>query len=237
MARTALHPPLVPARYQPATFLAVRAWRGRGARARMRRSLSELLDELVPWVAVEVVRRVDLTDLVTRYVDLNGVVAAVDVDAVAARLDVDAVVRRADLNTAAGLLDVDVVVGRVDIDAVLDRMDLTGVVLERVDLDALVAAVLERVDLVGLAREVIDAIDLPEIIRESTGSMASDTVRDLRMQGIAADEAVSRAVDRLRLRRGRRAPAEPDRGIPEQAAPAPPPVDPGPPTPPALDGR
>jgi hypothetical protein len=31
--------------------------------------------------------------------------------------------------------------------------------------------------------------------------MASDTVRSARMQGIAADEAVGRAVDRLRLRK------------------------------------
>jgi hypothetical protein len=35
--------------------------------------------------------------------------------------------------------------------------------------------------------------------------MASDTVRGVRMQGINADEAVGRAVDRLLLRRGRRA--------------------------------
>jgi hypothetical protein len=38
--------------------------------------------------------------------------------------------------------------------------------------------------------------------------MASDTVQGARMQSIAADEAVGRAVDRLLLRR-RHVPAEP----------------------------
>jgi hypothetical protein len=39
--------------------------------------------------------------------------------------------------------------------------------------------------------------------------MASDTVRGARMQGIHADEAVSRAVDRILLRRNRRHPGAP----------------------------
>ena len=48
---------------------------------------------------------------------------------------------------------------------------------------------------------MIDGVDLPELIRESTGSMASQTVRSARMQGIHADEAIERAMDRLLLRR------------------------------------
>ena len=67
----------------------------------------------------------------------------------------------------------------------LDRLDLTALVRERVDLDALVAgvdidAIISRIDLGGLAEEVIAEIDLPEIIRESTGSVASDTIRGVR---------------------------------------------------------
>jgi hypothetical protein len=82
-------------------------------------------------------------------------------------------------------------------------------VRERVDLDAVVAgvdidAVISRIDLAGLAEEVIAEIDLPEIIRESTGSVASDTIRGVRMQGISGDEALTRAVHRLRLRRHRK---------------------------------
>jgi hypothetical protein len=67
-----------------------------------------------------------------------------------------------------------------------------------------VDAALAQVDLIALANEVIDGVDLPEIIRESTGSMASDTVRGARMQGIEADQAVARAMDRLLLRHTRR---------------------------------
>lgn len=184
-----------------------RAWRELIA-ARVSRSL----DQLVPEVVRRLAARAELTGVVHDYLDLDRLVADVDVEAVVARVDLDRVVARVDLDAAVRELDVDAVVDRVDLDAVaqrldieaiLDRMDLTAVVLRRVDLEALVTAVLARVDLIGLAQEVIDGVDLPELIRESTGSMASDGVREVRMHGIAADEAVGRAVDRLLLRRGR----------------------------------
>jgi hypothetical protein len=63
--------------------------------------------------------------------------------------------------------------------------------------------VLDELDLAAVVDEVLDEIDLPDIIRESTGTMASDTVRNVRMQGVSADEAVTRIVDRLLLRRSR----------------------------------
>ena len=111
---------------------------------------------------------------------------------------------------------------------VRERVDLDGLVAA-VDLDAAAArididAVLARIDLVGIAEDVIDQLDLPEIIRDSTGSMASDTLREVRMQGISGDEAVTRAIDRLRLRRSRRptpdavAGPSPD-GLPRQPDP------------------
>jgi predicted RNase H-like nuclease len=90
-------------------------------------------------------------------------------------------------------------VARIDIDAIVSRVDIDAIV--------------RRLDLVGLAEEVVNGIDLPEIIRESTGSMASDVVRDARMQSIDADAAIARIVDRiLRRRRARRtdAPGEPE---------------------------
>jgi 2,4-dienoyl-CoA reductase-like NADH-dependent reductase (Old Yellow Enzyme family) len=105
-----------------------------------------------------------------------------DIDAVIARLDLTEIVKRqVDVNEVAALVDLDAAATRLDIDAVVDRIDL-----------------------VGLAREVIAAIDLPEIIRESTGSMASETWRGVRMQGISGDDALARVVDRMRLHRGRR---------------------------------
>jgi hypothetical protein len=190
---------------------------GAARRADLAARLSRELDAVVPWAVDQALGRLSLTAVVLEHVDLDAVVAGVDVDAVVDRVDLTAVVlQRVDLEAlVTAVLDrVDltaVVLQRVDLEAlvtaVLDRVDLTAVVLQRVDLDALVPAVIARVDLIGLAEEVIDGVDLPEIIRESTGSMASDAVRGARMQGIAADEAVGRAVDRLLLRRKSRHPA------------------------------
>jgi hypothetical protein len=176
VAQTMLRPPGLPVRWQPAHVISALAQRGAAREAALRGELSRLLDLLVPAVAEEVLRRVDV----------DRIVAAVDLDAAAARLDTDAVARR------------------VDLDAIIERLDLTEIVLQRVNLDVLVPAVIDRIDLAALAEEVIDEIDLPEIIRESTGSMASETVEGVRMQSIAADEAVGRVVDRLLLRRSRR---------------------------------
>jgi hypothetical protein len=240
VARIALHPPLLSERFQPWRWLDSMAQEGAGHRAMVAGTLSRWSDVVVPALVEELLRRVNLTDLLLQYVDLDAVVSAVDLDAAAGRLDVEAVVHRVDLDKVVGRVDVDAIVDRVDVesvvnrvdvdavvnrvdldaavtridldaaarqldlDGVLDRMDLTSLVLQRVDLDVLIQAVLDRIDLLELAEKVIDGVDLPEIIRESTGSMASDTVRGVRMQGIVADEAVGRAVDRLLLRRRRR---------------------------------
>lgn len=141
------------------------------------------VDVLLPFLVNAAVRR---------YVDLDGLVATVDLDAVAGRLDVEAVIARVDL---------DAVAERIDVEAILDRLDLTGTVLTRVDMKLVIDHVLAQMDLPVLVEGVLDEIDLPEIIRDSTGTMASETVRGMRMQGVNADEAVTRVVDRLLLRR------------------------------------
>lgn len=232
----ALRPPLLSERFQPGHWLDEVAQEGAQQRASVRRATSRWLDLLIPALLHEVLARAGLTELLLQYVDLEKVVAAVDLDAAAAQLDVEAVVRRVDLEEVVSRVDVDAVVNRVDVDAVarrldvdgvLDRMNLTSLVLQRVDLDVLVQAVLDRVDLIRLADEVIDGVDLPGIIRESTGSMASDTVSGVRMQGINADEAVGRVADRFLRRRGRRstgapiAPTSPEQGlvVPSQRTP------------------
>jgi hypothetical protein len=195
-----LRPRWAPDRLQPGRWLDAVGREGEARMGALRAELSRRLDALVPLVLDEVLRRADLTDVVLRYLDLDRAVSAVDLDAAAARLDVSAVIDRVDLTA--------VVLEQVDLDAlipaVLDRVDLTAVVLRRVDLDALISAVLDRIDLIPLAEQVIEGVDLPEIIRESTGTMASDTVQGVRMQGINADEAVGRVVDRLLLRRAHR---------------------------------
>jgi hypothetical protein len=93
----------------------------------------------------------------------------------------------------------------VDLDELLDRLlpALSTQLLRHVDLTEMVK---QNVDVVTLAEDLIAEIDLPTIIRESTGAVASDTVVGVRMQGISADEAVGRAMDRLRSRFARRTP-------------------------------
>ena len=98
-------------------------------------------------------------------------------------------------------------VSRLDVDAV------AAAALEKIDLTEIV---LQQVDLVRVVEYVVQAIDLPEIIRESTGTVASETVRGLRMQGVDADVAVARIADRLLHRRRRKTGGQP---IPPQAEP------------------
>jgi len=83
------------------------------------------------------------------------------------------------------------------LDLVLRHVDLTRIVVEHVDLEAIV----HRVDMATMATDIIATLDLPEIIRESTSAVSSETVRQVRMRGISADEAVGRAAHRLRPRR------------------------------------
>jgi hypothetical protein len=87
----------------------------------------------------------------------------------------------------------------VDLDAIAARIDLDAIAA-RIDLNAIVASL----DLAGLTEQVIDEVDLGEIIRESSGSMATETVDALRVQGMRGDQLVSRLVDRVLLRKGER---------------------------------
>ena len=93
----------------------------------------------------------------------------------------------------------DLVVRRVDLDQVARSLDVQAVG-DRLDLDALAA----RLDLIGLAEQVIVGIDLPQLIRDSTGSVASEGIAGVRLQGMEADQAVGHLVDRLLRRRPRR---------------------------------
>ena len=209
VVRVALRPPLVPVAWQPGTWLAAVSRHGAEQRVLAEDAVARLLDLLVPVVAVEVLRRLDLTTVVKQYVDLDAIVAGVDLDAVASRLDVLAVVERLDLTALVQQrVDLNAIVAGVDLDAIASRLDVDAVAA-RLDVDA----VIDRLDLAAIAEEVIAAVDLPAIIRESTGSMASETVRGARMQGIAADEAVGRVVDRLLLRRGHRRTQAPDGSV------------------------
>jgi hypothetical protein len=187
VTRLLWHPPLVPARFHPATVVADLARNGSVDREELGRQVEALLDVWAPAIIAMVVERLDLTRLVEDNVDLDQIVSTVDLDAAVALVDLDAAVER---------VDVAAVVRRVDLDAIVATVDLDAAVA-RVDLDA----VIDRIDVIGIVEEVLDVIDLPAIIRDSTGSMASETVRGARMTSITADDAISRAVDRALFRR------------------------------------
>ena len=204
----------------------------RGDRER-RQALSRahsLARRVAPGLVDSLLDLVDVNELVRRHVDLDALAAGLDVDAVVARadlqkaidrVDIDGVVAGVDLQRVIDRIDVDAIVAGVDLQAVIDRVDIDAVVaradlqkaIDRVDIDAVVAradfdAVIAKLDLIELAEFVVEGIDLPGIIRSSTGSMASEGLREVRRQGIGADERVAHVVDRL-LHRQERAPGQP----------------------------
>jgi hypothetical protein len=211
--------------------LAVRGRRQRGAAGRaLDHAVAALVPAVIGHLArlvplTELIQQSIDLDVLVADVDLDAVAIRIDLDAVAARIDVDAILDRVDLNNVAkerldinalvrtvdidsivDRLDLDALAARIDVDAILDRVDLNNVAKERLDINALVRTVdmdsiIDRLDLVALANEVIAAIDLPEIIRQSSGSLASETVRNVRTQSIEADRAVERAIDRFRRHR------------------------------------
>jgi hypothetical protein len=178
---------------------------GRAQRSATRAVAESWLGYFVPRLVNLVLDRLDLTELVIRRVDLDRVAQHLDIEAVLDRLDLtDLVIRRVDLDKVAEHLDVE---------AVLDRLNLTEVVMSRVDLDRIARgldlnSLAERIDIIGLAEQVIVGIDLPQMIRDSTGSVASEGIAGMRMQGMEADQALANLVDRLLRRRTRRPPAE-----------------------------
>jgi hypothetical protein len=201
-------PPLGPAATWVRDVLTVLDQRWRDSRPQAEVVASAFAREVVPEVLDAVLDQLDLTWLVAERVDLDELVARVDLDAAVDRIDLDRVLARVDVDQIVRRVDLDAIVSRIDIDAVAAQIDV-DTIASRVDMQAIV----DRIDLVGLARYVVEEIDLPEIIRDSTGSMASETVRGVRMQGIEADEAVARVVDRVLLRhRPRRtdAPGDPE---------------------------
>ena len=151
-----------------------------------------------------IVDRVDIERILAK-LDLDGIVERVDLDRVVVRLDLDQIVERVDLERIINRLDIDAIVERVDIDRIIGRVDVSAVVAT-VNPDPIVArvdfnAALDRIDLITIAQQVVDGIDLPAIIRDSTGSLASDAVTGVRVQGQHADDAVSNFVGRVLRRR------------------------------------
>ncbi|PHX61501.1 MAG: hypothetical protein CK552_00220 [Actinobacteria bacterium] len=97
----------------------------------------------------------------------------------------------------------------IAVNVVVDRIDLTQIVLDRVDIDAIVAranmdGIIDRVPMVEIANYIIDEIDLPKIIRESTGGIATDAVNAARLQSLSLDEFINKISDSIIFRRKKR---------------------------------
>ncbi|MCB1017593.1 MAG: hypothetical protein KDB10_21075, partial [Acidimicrobiales bacterium] len=91
---------------------------------------------------------------------VNGVVRELDIDGIVAQVDVDALLER---------IDIDAIVAQVDIDALLERVDVDAIV-GRIDLQALVAD-----------------LGIEDIVRQSTGVLASDSVKLVRVRTMNGD--------------------------------------------------
>ncbi len=244
VVRVALDPPLVPHQLRPLAALDTLTGRWRDDRAELAREAVLTSKQIVPAVVDSVATTVDLDLLVATVVDrldldalVLHVLRRIDLDEVAGQavseLDLTPIlseaVQRVDLQPI-----VTEVIDELDLAAVVSQVlrevDLTAIVTEQVDLGEVVnsalddldltALVMQRVDLVTVADYVVDAIDLPGIVRDSTGSIASETVRAVRFQAVDGDRALSRMVDRFTLRGGRArkldAPGNPESAAPEE---------------------
>ncbi len=104
-SRAVWRPAFVPTGLQPATLVTEVARRGARQRARTVEQVEALLDQWLPALVEMVVSRLDLTNLVIRNLDVEGILAAVDVDAlvqkVLADLDLPAIIRESSGSLAA----------------------------------------------------------------------------------------------------------------------------------------
>lgn len=110
-----------------------------------------------------------------------------------------------DLTVAAGRT-LDVVTPTV-LDPVLDRVDITGIVLDRVDLQRIVEAVLdrmdltqvvlERVDLKTVVESAIDSIDLNDIVRNHVdlADIAEEVIDEIDLPEIIRESSTGVAAE------------------------------------------
>jgi hypothetical protein len=168
-------------------------WQEEGERSQD--ASTTFVQALVPQVVESLLDQVDLTAVVRERLDLDALVSTVDLDAIAGSIDLDRIVER---------LDVDAIAARIDPDAIVDRVDLERAVA--------------RIDVAAIAREVIEELDLLSLIRESSESVTSEAVDDLRLGAVDADRTVARIVDRIIRRHAPRS-SEPVPGLADDPSP------------------
>jgi hypothetical protein len=212
----ALDPPLVPHALRPIGAVRWFSHEWQQQRPHSVRSLHRFTTRAAPdaaGAAVDLLPVNLIVDSVLEHLDVDRIVASalqnIDLDAVGidviSRIDLDPLIE-----AAIAQIDFESVVADV-----LAQLDLTSIVIDQVDLKLVVTTAMEeldlttlvkeQVDLIDLADYVVDGIDLQEIIRESTGSIATTTVKQVRLQSVEADEVVNKIVDKFLFRRkGRR---------------------------------
>lgn len=89
------------------------------------------------------------------------------------------------------------VVRELDVNAIVEQVDIDAL-MKRVDIDAIV----KQVDIAA----IMDDIGLEDIVRQSTGVLASDSVKLVRVRSMNGDVIISGIIDRL-LHRTPRYPA------------------------------
>jgi hypothetical protein len=155
------------------------------------------------------IRVQQVAELMVSRLDLDALA-----EAIVARLDVgrlvDDVLSRQDMTdlVSRSIRTVDLEAIAV---AVLSQMRIADLVVEHVDLDKVVEGafqsvdmtqlILDRIDLVRITEYVVEAGHIPDLVRDSTMTLTSETVQEMRRQGVTADEAVARFVSRF-LHRG-----------------------------------
>ncbi len=156
-------------------------------RPRREEAASAFIQSLMTEVVDATLDHIDLTSLALERIDVDRFVDAMDLNSLIDRVDMDHALERIDLNEVVERIDIQRIVARVDVNELAAKVDLE--------------AMIERLELAKIAEEVIDELDVGELIRDSTGSMATETVEGIRVQGMNADRFVSRLVDRAFGRR------------------------------------
>jgi hypothetical protein len=155
--------------------------------------------------AMRSIRIQQVAELMVSQLDLDALAEAI-VDRLDVGRVVDDVVARQDMTDL-----VQRSIRTMDLESiattVLSQMHIADLVIKHVDMDKVVEGafdsvdmtqlILDRIDLVRITEYVVEANDIPAMVRDSTMTLTSETVREVRRQSADADQAVARFVSRF----------------------------------------
>lgn len=151
------------------------------------------------------------------YPFVSGTVTAVEGVMGLARYSTETCVHLASEATKSAVNSILDAVVPTAVNAVVSRVNLTEIVVQHVDINAIVARadinpILDRVPMTEIADYVIEEIDLPSLVRESTGGVADDILGLLRFQAIETDNFITGIVDKVLFRKKSRGLADTTEG-------------------------